>query len=324
MCGIEKNNMTLNTSEYLQANQLTSVLDAVHSFAHAIHSLVERRCSNSILCDEILEDGLLGRGINGELLREMFNISFTGVSSNIISFNESGMETGTFMIKNLQDNPIFGDKSIFNIVGLSNQKMPVNVASDIQWATGDIPESICSDHCEGGNQPTAVAQNQCCTSFSPCQSVRGFSDGLSAYQDCNESMVPDPSKTVCIPVTVYFLDFFNTASIIFLTLTVIGLVATLLIIIVFIVFYKHEVVKASSRENTAFLLMGMLFSFIMPFFFTVSHPQLCVPSDVLVLVYVFPCVSVLYLLKPIGSTVFSTKSLQIQINLFLLLVHFLK
>ena len=277
MCGIEKNNMTLNTSEYLQANQLTLVIDAVYSFAHAIHSLVESRCFNSILCDEILEDKLLGRGINGELLRdEIFNISFTGVSSNLISFNESGMESGTFVIKNLQDSPIFGDKSILNIVGLSNKKMPLNVTSDIQWATGGMPESICSDRCEGGNQPTPVAQSQCCTSCSPCQSIRGFSDGLSACQDCNESMMPDPSKTACIPATVDFLDFSNTASIVFLTLTVIGLVVTLLIIIVFIVFYKHEVVKASSRESTAFLLVGLLFSFIMPFFFAVMpSPAVC-------------------------------------------------
>ena len=103
-----------------------------------------------------------------------------------------------------------------------------------------------------------------------------FSCGSSACQDCNESMLSDPSKTTCIPVTVHFLDFSNTVSIVFLTLTVIGLVATLLIIIVFILFYKQEVIKASSRENTAFLLMGLLFSFIMPFFFAVMpSPAVC-------------------------------------------------
>ena len=111
--------MTLNTNEYQQAGQITLVTDAVYSFAHAIHSLVESRCSHSILCDEILEDRLLGKAIIGELLRDqLFNISFQGLSSNIVSFNEDGLETGTFNIKNLQEIPTFLDKFALQTVGL--------------------------------------------------------------------------------------------------------------------------------------------------------------------------------------------------------------
>ena len=113
-------------------------------------------------------------------------------------------------------------------------------------------------------------------SCSPCESSRGFSDGCSTCQDCNEGWVPDPSKTMCIPITVNSLDFANTRSIVLLTFTVVGFIATLFIITVFLIFYKHQVVKASSRELSAFLLIGLLLSFIMPFFFAaMPSPAVC-------------------------------------------------
>ena len=274
ICGIEQGNMTLNTADYRQASQITLVTDAVYSFAHAVHNLVERRCSNSILCDEILENRLLGKGIIGELLREqLFKISFQGPSSNLVSFNENGTETGAFFIKNLQQSPIFEDSYTFEIVGLWDHELALNFTSDIEWATGDIPISICTERCERGNEPNPVAVSQCCKSCSPCESARGFSDGLSACQDCNETMMPDPSKSMCIPIPVNFLDFSNTWSILLLTLTIIGLIATSFIITVFLIFHKHLVIKASSRELSAFLLIGLILCFIMPFFFAAMPSQ---------------------------------------------------
>ena len=215
ICGMQKENMMLNTNDYQQASQITLVTDAAYSFAHAIDSLVENRCSHSILCDEILEDRPLGKAIIGELLRDqLFSTSFQGLSSNNVLFNKDEMGTGTFIIKNLQESPIFQDNFALQTVGLWDHELSLNLTSDIKWSTGDIPKSICSDRCEGGNQPTPVAESQCCTSCSPCDSSRGFSDGLSTCQDCNESMTPDPSKTMCIPITANFLDFANTRSIV--------------------------------------------------------------------------------------------------------------
>ena len=267
MCGKRLANMTLNTTEYQQANHITLVADAVLAFAHAIDNLVERRCPNSTLCDAILEDRLVGKAINGELLRqELYTTSFVGHSSNV-SFE---INAGAFFIKNLQKNSLLTDKFTYEIVGTWDHRQSLNIFSDIEWITGDIPKSVCSDTCEGGKQPIPVAKRQCCWICSSCQSERGFSDGMSACQMCNESMMTDSNKSTCIPIPVSYPRFSDLWSIVLLTFTIVGLTATAFIIILFLVYNKHRVVKASSRELSAILLVGLVLCYIMPFFFVVK------------------------------------------------------
>ena len=60
--------------EYQQASQITLVSDVL-AFAHAIQNLVESRCSNSALCDAILEDQLLGEESMGNVCGSSFTPS---------------------------------------------------------------------------------------------------------------------------------------------------------------------------------------------------------------------------------------------------------
>ena len=277
MCKMQRENRTLNTTEYQQASQITLVSDAVLAFAHAIHNLVESRCPNSTLCDAILEDRLLGAAINGELLRQqLYNISFQGPSSNLVSFDQDGIEVGSFFIKNLQRNSMLDGTFRFEIVGTWDHELSLNFFSDIEWVTGDIPRSVCSNPCEGGNEPIPKIGIQCCWSCSTCQSEKGFSDGMSACRDCNGSMMPNSKKSGCNPIPVSYLSFSSVWSIVLLTFTIIGLITTAVILILFLVCYKHRVVKASSREVSVILLVGLVLCYIMPFFFVVlPSPAVC-------------------------------------------------
>ena len=118
LCGQVSESIIINITEFQQARYITLVSDAVYSFAHAIHNLVESRCPNSILCEDILESRQLGMSINGELLRkQLYNISFYGRSSNIISFDQNGEEMGAYFIQNLQQSPTQEDKYSYEIVG---------------------------------------------------------------------------------------------------------------------------------------------------------------------------------------------------------------
>ena len=270
MCGMQQQNMTLNTTDHKQANHITLVSDAVLAFAHAIHNLVESRCPNSTLCDAILEERLLGKSINGKLLRQhLYNISFQGPSSNIISFDNAEREAGAYSIRNLQQNPMIEDTFTFETVGTWDHEQSLKFVSDIEWPTGGVPKSVCSDACEGGKQPIPIADRQCCWICSPCQSERGFSDGLSACQDCQEDMMTDSKNSLCIPIPISYQMFSNTWSIVLIFFTILGQAATAIIIIIFLVNNKHRVIKASSRELSAILLVGLVLCYIMPFFFVV-------------------------------------------------------
>ena len=278
ICKMQRENRTLNTTEYQQASRITLVSDAVLAFAHAIHNLVENRCPNSTLCDAILEDRLLGEAINGNLLRQqLYNISFQGPSSNLVSFDPAGIEVGSFSIKNLQRNSMLDEVFSFEIVGTWNHKLSLNFFSDIEWVTGDIPRSVCSNPCEGGKEAIPKVESLCCWSCSTCQSEKSFSDGMSACRDCNESMMPNSKKSSCIPIPVSYLSFSSVWSIVLLTFTIIGLITTAVTLILFFVCYKHRVVKASSREVSVILLVGLVLCYIMPFFFVVlPSPAVCV------------------------------------------------
>ena len=276
-CGILQANMTLNTTDYKQADYITLVSDAVFAFAHAIHNLVDSRCPNSTLCDDILEERLLGKAINGELLQQqLYNISFQGPSSNIVSFDKDGIEMGVYFIKNLQRNQLLEDTFTFVTIGTWDPEQSFKFVSDIEWPTGGIPKSICSEACEGGKQPIPIAEKQCCWICTPCQSERGFSDGMSACQDCNESMMPDSKNSMCIPIPISHMMFNSRWSIVLITFTIFGQVATAIVIIVFLAYNRHRVVKASSRELSAILLVGLVLCYTMPFFFVAKpSPVLC-------------------------------------------------
>ena len=269
----------LNTSAYRQINDLTLISDAVYSFAHAIQNLVQKYCSNNMLCEDILEDRTLGKAINGELLRDqLYNISFLGHSSNLVYFDRNGENKGAYIIKNLKRSTVKENAYAFETVGLWDHELLLNFTSSIEWPAGPDhpPRSTCSDPCQAGHEPNTAAQIKCCWYCSPCQSDRGYSNGLTSCQDCPKEMTPNKEKSACIPITIRNLMFSNAWSITLLTLAVIGLIAIASTSIVFIAYSKHGVIKASSREVSTILLVGLALCYIMPFFFVAKpSPAVC-------------------------------------------------
>jgi len=261
--------------DFEQASHLTLVSDAVMAFAYAIHELVYNNCPNETLCDQILEQRSTGKSINGTLLREqLFNISFEGFSTNNINFDRRGRETGAFNIRNLKTISNNSEQYYFETVGMWDNELDLH--SDIQWPSPDVPVSICSHNCSVGSQRNYAAISQCCWTCSPCHGDNSVSDGLSQCQPCDQGMMPDKNKEKCIPIPITYLSVSNTWSILLLTLTLIGLLATGCIIIVFLVFHKEKVIKASSREISAILLAGLALCYSLPFFLVIKpSPSMC-------------------------------------------------
>ena len=252
----------LDQDDHEQASQLTLVTDAVYAFAHAIHYLVEENCSNSVLCDKILEDRPMGMAVNGELLQEaLYSVNFTGSSGNLVTFNRSG-ETGAFFIKNLQRNSQTGEYT-FETIGSWDNTLVID--SPIQWVAGDVPVSRCSEPCPAGHHRVVQVESRCCWTCEPCQDQE-VSNGVSCRL-CSQSEMPNSIKNTCTSIPITFLDFSHSWSLVLLILTSIGLLATISVMVVFVVCYKNKIVKASSREISSILLLGLVLCFIMPFLF---------------------------------------------------------
>ena len=81
--------------------------------------------------------------------------------------------------------------------------------------------------------------------------------------------MPNSKKSGCIPNPVSYLHFSSVWSIVLLTFIIVGLITTTVILILFLVCYKHRVVKVSSREVSVILFVGLVLCYIISSVFVV-------------------------------------------------------
>ena len=252
-------------------NRVAYVVDAVYAFAHAIDKMLSATCPNSTgLCNAVTVKRFSHKALNGTKLREfLYNVSFTSLS----------METFKF-----GDQHVFYD--IFNLrrsggtvkVGTWNtQSVPsLDIADSIEWRDGSSvpPLSVCSVPCRPGEEPVLVQdQSDCCHTCSPCGNSRSVSTGEKCVL-CMEGMSPNIAggNDVCVNNTVTFLRWSSPWAVLILLGSILGLSATGFVSVVFIVFNKHKIVKATSRELSAILLTGVALCYILPVSF-IAEPS---------------------------------------------------
>ena len=83
---------------------------------------------------------------------------------------------------------------------------------------------------------------------------------------CPLGLSPNEDKYNCDVNPLVFLRWVHPFSILILLLTLVGLIATSVTVTVFIINYNHSTVKASSRELSTILLIGIFLCYLLPFF----------------------------------------------------------
>lgn len=93
-----------NLENYTQSTEISSVIDAVYAFAHAVHGIVEEHCPDHLLCSEIMAHHPAGISVNGTMIRDYLlkNLSFPGLSADMVQFDSSGNDLSSYVIMNLQ------------------------------------------------------------------------------------------------------------------------------------------------------------------------------------------------------------------------------
>ena len=279
-CETQNQRISFNTTKYVQPAQTRYVIDAIYAFAAAIHQMILDYCPSGILCDEIITMHSVGEAINGEILRNyLFNVSLPSASSNQRLFDSNGDVQGLYMIKNLKMKEQDNDHSIFvfDTIGTWDQTNFLQLTGDIEWnnQNNEVPQSLCSLPCTAGHQPELLSnQEPCCWLCQPCLGENSVSSGNLCY-NCEERFMPNQERSRCVAIPVTFFTWSSPWAITILSLTSIGIVATSFIGVVFVIFHKHKVIKASSRELSAILLGGILLCYILPFFFA-AKPSLTI------------------------------------------------
>ena len=165
----------------------------------------------------------------------------------------------------------------FKTVGTWDSANLLQLTGSIEWNGGDKepPESVCSLPCGPGHEPRQVPnQEECCWVCEPCISTTA-SSGEGRCFECGEKMMPNSDKSDCIAIPVTHFTWSSPWAICLLCLTSIGIIMAISVGVMFAIFHHHKVIKASSRELSALVLVGILLCYILPFLF-IARPTAAV------------------------------------------------
>ena len=256
---------------YKQNGKVTFTIDAVYAFAYAIHNMINKACSENEFCSNIMQTKAGSVVVHDvTLLNYLRNVSFQGASSNVVTFDTSGDENGEFIIRNLKKSHT-SNNYCNDPVGVWSPTTYLDFHSDIEWHSGkQLPQSVCSLPCSGGHYPEPVSgYTECCWTCRPCLGNIFVSNGTACYE-CSVGSKPNKESTECVTITPTFLELRSPWGIIILITAVMGIIATVFVMVTFVVLHKHELIKASSRELSAVLLIGLLLCYILTISFIIE------------------------------------------------------
>ena len=253
--------------DYEPSFYVPSTIDAVYAFAHALHNMSAEMC-NYTLCNAILVTS--SGKINGDLFRKYLGrVQFPGVSQDTVAFDANqDLKSGGYIIVNLQ--PETGNKSDMmsfkykDVGSWSNSKLSLQV-DKIWWNTVHLkpPISMCSQPCAFGYFEKPVrGEAPCCWTCEQCGPGQA-SDGKTCI-NCPAGEIPDQLQQSCQRLRLEVLDWSHPLAIILLIVSLLGAAMTIVFTVVFAIFRKTRVIKATSRELSAVILCGIFLSYLLP------------------------------------------------------------
>ncbi|XP_018322676.1 metabotropic glutamate receptor isoform X2 [Agrilus planipennis] len=246
---------------YEQDSKVQFVVDAVYAFAYALNNLYRDVCLKKKrfgVCPEMKQYD------TGDFYKKyLLNVSFIDLAGNPVQFDERGDGLARYDILNFQktDN---GLGYHYKLVGKWFNKLELN-HSEIIWKNNvsDIPISACSLPC-GPGMIKKQQGDTCCWICDKCEDFEYVFDEFTC-KDCGNGSWPYPDKKSCYPLEIQYLNWSSPFALIPLAFSVLGIIATLSVICLFIKHNDTPLVRASGRELSYMLLVGILLCYMNTF-----------------------------------------------------------
>uniref|UniRef100_A0A8V5GUW9 Uncharacterized protein n=1 Tax=Melopsittacus undulatus TaxID=13146 RepID=A0A8V5GUW9_MELUD len=242
-------------SPYEQEGKVQFVIDAVLAMARALHSLAAELCPGGGLCPGM--DPPDGR----RLLQHIRGVNFSGSAGTPVSFNENGDAPGRYDIFQFQGANGSGS---YRTVGQWVQGLHLQVDAMMWGSSRSVPPSVCSLPCGPGEKKTPVKGVPCCWHCELCSGYRFLADPQSC-QACPPHLRPTSNHTACRPTPVLRLHWGDPCAAVPLALATLGLMATAFVLLTFIKHHETPIVKASGRELSYVLLVGIAMVYAITF-----------------------------------------------------------
>ena len=282
-------NLTSSVPEHIeiyeQGNFIPLVVDAVYTVANALHNFLVENCGQPLTWFSSNRSCLnQTRELNGTaLLYYIHKSNFTSPTGNKIVFDDEGNVEGIYEIFNYQYG---GSEFKFQSMGVWNSTLavagkelfsfnsvPFQFGVENNAVLSVPPESHCSK-CREGHVRREVLSS-CCGVCDPClgqlysPDPRGFN--CSKCPDFSWGNSPANGSRECLPLEKSFLKFDHPYSVIIIIVAIAGFVPVAFTVVKYALNWNTPIVKSSGREQMMMLLVGVVLSFVSPFFF-VSPP----------------------------------------------------
>ena len=233
------------------------VIDAVFSFAHALHNIHRNVCrSVPGFCPEMRK---LDRTA---LLGYLRNVSFNGTTG-LVKFDENGDSAGKY------------DVYVFrNSHSNSYRRLGSWIEGDLTFDPRELfkGETYLESHCGKPCGPQAIKRIRdkvCCWTCENCDTGSYVANEFTC-KTCDQGMQPNGTFNGCEALHEVHLSSVWIAVVV--TFSTLGILATCFVCAVFVKFAETPLIKASGHELSVVLLLGIIlcygFAFVM-----VSYPD---------------------------------------------------
>uniref|UniRef100_A0A8C9UTP1 Glutamate metabotropic receptor 4 n=1 Tax=Spermophilus dauricus TaxID=99837 RepID=A0A8C9UTP1_SPEDA len=241
-------------SAYEQEGKVQFVIDAVYAMGHALHAMHRDLCPGRVgLCPRM--DPVDGT----QLLKYIRNVNFSGIAGNPVTFNENGDAPGRYDIYQYQ---LRNGSAEYKVIGSWTDHLHLRTER-MHWPGRgqQLPRSICSLPCQPGERKKT-----------PCT---GYQYQVDRYtcKTCPYDMRPTENRTGCRPIPIIKLEWDSPWAVLPLFLAVVGIAATLFVVVTFVRYNDTPIVKASGRELSYVLLAGIFLCYATTFLM-IAEPDL--------------------------------------------------
>uniref|UniRef100_A0AAV2JDI8 Metabotropic glutamate receptor 5 n=1 Tax=Knipowitschia caucasica TaxID=637954 RepID=A0AAV2JDI8_KNICA len=243
---------------YAQDSKMGFVINAIYSMAYGLHTMQQSLCPGyKGLCENMRPiDG-------GKLLDFLMKTNFTGVTGEIIHFDQNGDSPGRYEIMNFK---LIGEEEYAYIHVGSWDQGGLQMNDEEIWSNNsEIIQSLCSEPCQKGQiKVIRKGEVSCCWTCTPCKENEFVFDEYTC-QACTLGFWPTNDLTGCEPIPVHYLQWGEPEPIAAVVFACLGLLATLFVTSVFVKFWDTPVVKSSSRELCYIILAGICLGYLCTF-----------------------------------------------------------
>ncbi|KAL4221716.1 hypothetical protein ACF0H5_019971 [Mactra antiquata] len=249
----------IHEDSFIMEAQLQFVSDAIMAFAVALHNMHVDLCGQGWngICSAM-------NPIDGEVLKQyLLDVKFMGLTGQEFKFLPNGDGPARYRILNFRQKTL-GEFEWETVGYFDNGKLMGMNDLKFRYETPNHPGSVCSQPCGPGEATLYMQGSQCCWTCAKCHKYQYLPTPYECV-DCPFGSRPSADKSECQKIEIIYLKYFDGMAIGAIIFASIGIICTGFVTIIFIKYHETPVVKASGRELSFVLLLGIFLCYLMTF-----------------------------------------------------------